>query len=272
MAAKKTYTEAALIKYIGHLTQEGYYEHAPSNEEINMNLHHLNKNLTPEYGDSKRDIIKHYRERKKELYCFNRSDVVTALEWTITAPDALSEEERLQFFEASLSYIKEVYGAENVITGFMHANEGIRDLNGKVLYGHWHAHYIVIPVTKIASPKPIHKNFTEKICNKEVCTLKHLKNWHKNFQDFCDKHLPFKAQVYMNGKTGGLNRSVKEIKAETKYEREHQKVLELENEIAVLKEKIHSLEQQKTVTKEHGWGHSHESSWGNKTHTEDRLW
>jgi len=64
-------------------------------------------------------------------------------------------------------------------------------------------HAIVIPVAKITKPRPLHKGNTEKICNKKVCTLKHLKNWHKNFQKFCDDHLKFKAQVYMGGKTGG---------------------------------------------------------------------
>jgi len=51
------------------------------------------------------------------------------LEWTITASDGLNEAERLEFFNTSMDYIKKTYDAENVITGFMHANEGVRDLD-----------------------------------------------------------------------------------------------------------------------------------------------
>lgn len=269
MAAKTTYTDAALSKYLGHLTQEGYFKHAPSNTEIDMNLHHLNKNMTPECGSTKKEILNHYRERKKQLYCYNRPDMVTALEWTITAPDGLTEQQRMQFFDASLDYLRQTYGSENIITSFVHANEGIKDLDGSVIYGHWHMHTLLIPVAEIKNPKRIHKDFTEKICNKEVCTLKHLKNWHKNFQAYCDEHLPFKAQVYMGGKTGGKSRSVNEIKADTKYQMEHQRVLELEKELQQLRDQLNAQH-------EHTWGNTstwgNSQSWGNTNTMEEKLW
>ena len=269
MAAKKTYTDAALRKYIGHLTQEGYFTHAPKNAEIDMSLHHLNKNMTPENGATKKEILKHYRDRKKQLYSYNRKDVVTALEWTITAPAGLNEEQRMQFFDTSLNYLKETYGSENIITSFMHANEGIRDLDGNVIYGHWHMHTLLIPVVEIKKPTKSQANFKEKICNNDLCTYKHLRNWHKNFQKYCDTHLPFKANVYMGGITGGKNRSVNEIKADTKYQMEHQRVLELEKELQQLRDQLNAQH-------EHTWGNTstwgNSQSWGNTNTMEEKLW
>lgn len=236
MAAKKTYTEAALRQYLGHLTQEKYFEHLPSNAEIRMDLHKNNRNLTPEKGETKKEILKHYHKRKKELYCMKRDDVVTALEWTCTAPAELTEEERYLFFDETLHYLEDAYGKENIICSFVHTNEGIRDQDGTVLYGHWHMHTMIIPTVEVKDKNPAHKmsQYKEKICNNELVTMKHLKNWHKNYQAHLDTHLPFKAQVDKGGRAAnGKSRSVKEIKLETKLEIERSKNIEIEKKLEV---------------------------------------
>lgn len=252
MAAKKNYTDYVLKRYVPHLTQECYFFKQPSNKEIDMSLHHLNKNMTPERGNSKKEILAYYRQRLSQLYHLNRKNLITGLEWVITAPAGLTEKEKLQFFDVSLDYLKETYGAENIITAFMHANEGIK-VNGVVKYGEWHMHTLLIPVKDIENPKPRHKGFTQKICHRDVVTLDHLKKWHGNFQQYCDTHLPFNAQVYKGGITNANSKDVKILKAETKYELEHKKVIELENELTKLREKITEIELSKT------------NSWGNDT-------
>ena len=267
MAAIKKYTEAQLKRYVGHLTQEAYFKHQPSNKEINMALHHLNKNLTPERGESKKEILRYYRKRKKEVYAIKRKDIVTAFECVITAPAGLTEIQRVQFFDVSQKFLEETYGKENILTSIMHANEGIRDTDGKVLYGHWHMHSMIMPITKIENKKESQKNFSHKLCCKEIINLKHLKQWHDKFQKYCDANLPFKAPVYMGGKTGGNNRSIEELKLESKYQIEHQKVLELEQEREKLQEQITHLNEQLaklTWDNSNTWGNT--STWGEYTY------
>ena len=106
----------------------------------------------------------------------------------------------------------------------------------------------------------------EKAC-KEVINLRHLKEWHNKFQKFCDSNLPFKAQVYMGGKTGGNNRSIEELKLESKYQIEHQKVIELEKEREKLQEQITQLNEQLaklTWDNSNTWGNT--STWGEYTY------
>ncbi|SDI51665.1 Plasmid recombination enzyme [Pseudobutyrivibrio sp. 49] len=259
MAAKKNYTDYKLKRYVTHLTQECYFNKQPSNKEIDMSLHHLNKNMTPERGNSKKEILAYYRHRLSQLYHLNRKNLVTGLEWVITAPTGLTEEQRWKFFDVSLDYLKETYGEENIITAFVHANEGIKN-KGVVLYGEWHMHTLLIPVKDIENPMPRHKGFTQKICNRDVCTLAHLRQFHKSFQAYVDEHLPFKAQVYKGGITSANSKDVKLLKAETKYEIEHQKVLEQHREIEKLREKIAEIELNKT----NSWGNN--ATWGEYTY------
>ena len=251
MAALKKYHENEIKRYLGHLTQEPYFHHKPSNSEINMSLHNLNKNMIPDRGNTKKEIFEYYQNRKNELYAINRKDTLTGFEWVITAPDGLTESQEMQFFNVSLDFLKETYGEENIITCFLHANEGIRDENNNLIYGHKHIHTMIIPVTKITKEKPAYKNYTHKICYRDVINTAHLMQWHHRFQSYCDAHLPFKAQVYKGGITRANSKDVKLQKAETKYELEHQKVLDLENEITKLREKIAEYELQQT------------NSWGN---------
>ena len=95
LAALERYTTNAVSYILRHNTREN--PKPPSNIDIDPTRSQLNDTLTPERGDTARQCKDYYNSRLNEVYHMNRSDIITACQWVITAPADLAQEQEQDF-------------------------------------------------------------------------------------------------------------------------------------------------------------------------------
>ena len=199
MASVEKFTLAAVVNEIRHNNRTIKNS---SNPDIDRNKINLNYSLTPDRHISEYD---YFKQRKSELYCYNRPDVKVLAGWVVTAPKDLSEADYDMFFQTSFQFLSNRYGIENVIQATVHNDES----------GQPHLHFLFIPVA------PDKKHGGEKICANDVLNKKELRNFHPDLQ----RHLKndgIDAKV-MTGitKAQGGNKTVDELKAERSRNIQH---------------------------------------------------
>ena len=191
MASVKKFAESAVVNMLRH------NERAianPTNEDIDPTRSIENYSLI-DRGVSAYD---YYKERKSELYCYNRADVKTLAGWIVTAPTDLPLNEYDSFFRSVHDFLCSRYGERNCVQSIVHADES----------GQPHLHWLFIPTTIDL------KHGGEKICANEVINRKDLRNFHSDLQNHITNN-----GIHGTVKTGitkaqGGNRTVKEMKRE----------------------------------------------------------
>lgn len=242
----------------------------------------------------------HYKDRKSELYCYNRKDVKTLVNVVVTLPQELiSQHDKDMFFESTVSFLSERYGSKNIITAVRHLDEN--------KLGKEHIHVCMIPACTINHTKLMAKknhikemeNYTEKISANDVLSNHDIRTLHSDFQKYIDKTgLNCKVITKSEGSGKTLNLSVEQLKEITKVtgitidkaitidefigmlSRHHEikivdsklreRISSLEKENTALKEKIKTLENQHSWnrTQEHSWGHR-DNGWSKEV---ERTW
>jgi hypothetical protein len=128
MANRQKYTRAAIGHLCAHYAREkdkddNYIKFG--NQDIDVTRTHLNYNLAEE--DQKMKQQDFINKRIKDLKCMNRKDVNVMITWVVTLPQEMngkSDEEKERFFRKSYNFLKNRYGAENVISAYVHMDEG----------------------------------------------------------------------------------------------------------------------------------------------------
>lgn len=222
MANRQKYTRAAIGHLCAHYAREkdkddNYIKFG--NQDIDVTRTHLNYNLAEE--DQKMKQQDFINKRIKDLTCMNRKDVNVMITWVVTLPQEMngkSDEEKERFFRKSYNFLKNRYGAENVISAYVHMDEGQP-----------HMHFAFTPVMYDQ------KKGRYKFDAKRVGSRQDLQTFHKDF----DKHL----EREMGYKTGVIN-GITEINLSTKELKEVQKrMAEIDRELS----RIHSKTPQKGV-------------------------
>lgn len=222
MANRQKYTRAAIGHLCAHYAREkdkddNYIKFG--NQDIDVTRTHLNYNLAEE--DQKMKQQDFINKRIKDLKCMNRKDVNVMITWVVTLPQEMngkSDEEKERFFRKSYNFLKNRYGAENVISAYVHMDEGQP-----------HMHFAFTPVMYDQ------KKGRYKFDAKRVGSRQDLQTFHKDF----DKHL----EREMGYKTGVIN-GITEINLSTKELKEVQKrMAEIDRELS----QIHSKTPQKGV-------------------------
>lgn len=266
MASLEKYTAGQVSYILRHNSRE--HPKPPANIDIDPDRSKLNYSLTPERGSTARACKNYYNDRLNAVYHMNRSDIITAAQWVITAPQDLAEDQEEQFFQETFRYLNSLYGAENCIQCIVHYDEGIKGNDGKIIEGRAHLHYIFLPIVenkKYMQPNKAgnvtKKNtFRQKLCADELINKRHLKEFHPSYQKWLDR-VGINATVH-SGITGGKSRTVKELKHETReLERQKEIIAALEAENKQLKERVRELEveleKDREISKD--WGSSWES-------------
>ncbi len=264
------------------------------------------------YFDNRAKIQKleyqHYKDRKSELYCYNRSDVKTLVNVVVTVPKELTRQEDIDlFFDKTVSFIEERYGSENLICA-------VRNFDEKEI-GREHIHVSFIPACEIDHEKLMSKKnhvkdmekYKEKISANDVLTKRDMRTVHKDFQKYLDNAgLKCKVVTKPEGSGKSINLSVEQLKEITEktgitinkpitieefaemvsHNREieivdrklQEKVEKLEKENSALREKVKSLEKQLEHQQNHSWqrtqeqtskwSHDRNSGWGTSRETE----
>lgn len=195
MASVKKLTHVAVRNLLRHHDREILNN---SNKDIDDDRSYNNYELI------NRDVHSwdYYQNRKAELNCYNREDVKTMCEWVVTAPQNMPETYQREFFQKTVEFLNERYGADNCIKATVHMDEAQA-----------HLHYDFIP----AAPDLKHGGY--KICANDILNRSEMRNFHPQFQKFMDEQGIPGAQVH-TGVTAaqGGNRTVKEMKAERNRE------------------------------------------------------
>lgn len=199
MASVKKFTESAVVNQLRHI--ERTIAH-PENMDIEKDRTVQNYSLLPQREISS---YEYYRQRKSELYCYNRADVKVMAGWIVTAPKDLPMSEMEKFFNVTYEFLSERYGEKNCVQAVVHNDEG----------GQPHIHFLFIPA---AADK---KHGGEKICANDVLNKAELRNFHSALQKYRLDH-GVQANILTGiTKTQGGNRTVRELKQENTKNRWH---------------------------------------------------
>lgn len=199
MASVKKFTESAVVNQLRHI--ERTIAH-PENMDIEKDRTVQNYSLLPQRGISS---YEYYRQRKSELYCYNRADVKVMAGWIVTALKDLPMSEMEKFFNVTYEFLAERYGEKNCVQAVVYNDEG----------GQPHIHFLFIPA---AADK---KHGGEKICANDVLNKAELRNFHSALQKYL---LDYGVQAnILTGitKAQGGNRTVRELKQENTKNRWH---------------------------------------------------
>lgn len=199
MASVKKFTESAVVNQLRHI--ERTIAH-PENMDIEKDRTVQNYSLLPQREISS---YEYYRQRKSELYCYNRADVKVMAGWIVTALKDLPMSEMEKFFNVTYEFLSERYGEKNCVQAVVHNDEG----------GQPHIHFLFIPA---AADK---KHGGEKICANDVLNKAELRNFHSALQKYL---LDYGVQAnILTGitKAQGGNRTVRELKQENTKNRWH---------------------------------------------------
>lgn len=189
MAHVAKYTRGAL----GHMF--AHYERAKGkdneyikfgNENIDTSKSHLNYNLGPKRNISQGDFVK---KRCNEVKCLNRKDVNVMCSWVITAPKDLDLKQQKKFFIESYKFLESRYGADNVISAYVHLDEVTP-----------HMHFSFVPVIYDA------KKDVLKVSAKQKISKSDLKSFHGDLQNHLDK-VAIKCNI-LNEATRNGNKSI----------------------------------------------------------------
>lgn len=222
MANREKYTRASvghMCKHYGRAKDEkgNYYKFG--NQDIDYERTHLNYNLAA--ADQPKDQQQFIKDRMTELKCLNRKDVNVMMSWLVTLPKEMNEKpmsEQRKFFEKSYEFLKERYGADNVVSAYVHMDESQP-----------HMHFAYTPVCWDGKAERYRFNA------KKVGSRKDLQTFHKDFDEEMTKQMGYITGV-RNGATE-INLSISELKAVQK------KMVEIDNEL----DKIRSETPQKGV-------------------------
>jgi len=167
MANFQSYDRGTAIKILRHdFRENGTYR----NEKVDLERSNENKVI---YG------AQTYREAKerldwalKEIPHANRKDLQVTVNYVITMPETiLNEEQERIFWETAKQQLIDHFGKSRIITIVVHNDEEKK-----------HMHAVLLPVVKTdRNEKGL------KICSKEFLTRKLLKQWHSDLQQRIEK-------------------------------------------------------------------------------------
>ena len=233
MANRQKYTRAA----VGHLTahferkkdeQGNYYKFG--NQDIDAGRSYLNYNLAA--TDQSLNQNEFINNRIKELKCLNRANVNVMMTWVVTLPKEMndkSNEEKKKFFSETYKFLCDRYGAENVISAWVHMDENQP-----------HMHFAWTPVCY--DEKAGRDKFNAKVVGSKT----DLKSFHKDIDYYLTKEMGYVTGV-RNGVTE-VNMTPEQLKeAQKEIVREAQK--ELSNlEIKQQEVKVNPLTKKRSIT------------------------
>lgn len=200
------------LYFLRHNFRELPPEKISSNKEIDIkrtpnNYHIIRRGKTAEEAN------KYRLNLEKEIFHYNRKDLVHTAEIIITKPTDCAPEDEYRFFKESVDYISSTLpmGERAIISAVVHKDEGHILKDGHtVLEASPHLHVMFIPAVKDSK----HPDFNFKICANDLLNRSYLNKFHPGLEKWL-RERGIKASV-RNGSTGGINIPVSQLKELTK--------------------------------------------------------
>ena len=164
MAHVEKYTQSQVGHLFNHYNRDKEKDCNRSNESIDKNKTKDNYNLM----EREQTPQEYFKQRLGEVYHMNRSDVNVMVDWIVTLPKDYDGDPK-EFFQHTVDYLNDRYGADNCIGAFVHMDETTP-----------HLHYSFIPVV----PDERHKDYDYKVNAKKVISRKELQNFHPDLQKY----------------------------------------------------------------------------------------
>ena len=243
------------IKFIKHNCRELPPGKCPSNQEIDRSKTPDNYSLINR-GKSAREINNYRKQLEKELFKYNRKNLVHSVEVIMTLPLDCPHAQEYDFFIESYKFLCSTLpmGERCVFQAQVHMDEG----------GQPHLHVMYVPAVHDHK----HSGYQFKLCADELTKRSRLKEFHPKYQKWLND-AGIQATVH-SGTTSGKNLSVSTIKTLTQKfnitlddikNLSHTKevISELTKQNIHLKEKVSSLEKELSNHR----SHNHEGIWKN---------
>lgn len=197
MAHKQKYTKGA----VGHMFQ--HYDRTKTVPELECPENTcMNYNLAD--ADQPKRQLDFLHQRLSEIKVLNRKDVNVMVDWVVTLPQSLKNnniDDEQRFFKETYKFLNDRYGKENVISAYVHKDEITP-----------HMHYAFVPVVEDK------KKGGYKLSAKEAITRQDLRTFHKDLSDHMKNIFGYDIGI-LNEATQKGNKSIEELKRGTAKEK-----------------------------------------------------
>lgn len=161
-----------------------------SNQDIDKSRTHLNYNLACDIQPMKPEQF--LKKRISEVKHLKRDDIIYMVDWIVTLPKDVPQEDQEKFFELTFQFLTKKYNQKNVVSAWVHNDETTP-----------HIHFSFIPVVEIDG--------VERLKCKDILTKKELKRFHPDLGAYLEQALGYMPSIQNNATING-NRTIKELK------------------------------------------------------------
>ena len=225
MAHVEKFQAAALGRVCDHFERRAELDHGYERENIDNSRSWLNYNLAPQRSVSQVEFINE-RIDSLNLKRRPRKDAVRMCDCVITMPRSFDPSRQREFFEAAYAFLAQRYGAENVVSAWVHRDETQP-----------HMHFAWVPVTQDG-----------RLSAKNVVNRLDLKTLHPDMQVAMETALGCKVEIILDPEKAGE----KQLSAlnQSEYVAAKAELARIEGEIAAAHERLEGVQQRERAARD----------------------
>lgn len=225
MAHVEKFQAAALGRVCDHFERRAELDHGYRRENIDNERSWLNYNLAPQRPVSQVEFINE-RIDSLNLKRRPRKDAVRMCDCVITMPRSFDPSRQREFFDAAYAFLAQRYGAENVVSAWVHRDETQP-----------HMHFAWVPVTQDG-----------RLSAKSVVNRLDLKTLHPDMQVAMETALGCKVEIILDPEKAGE----KQLSAlnQSEYVAAKAELARIEGEIAAAHERLEGVQQREQAARD----------------------
>lgn len=225
MAHVEKFQAAALGRVCDHFERRAELDHGYERENIDNSRSWLNYNLAPQRPVSQVEFINE-RIDSLNLKRRPRKDAVRMCDCVITMPRSFDPSRQREFFNAAYAFLAQRYGAENVVSSWVHRDETQP-----------HMHFAWVPVTQDG-----------RLSAKSVVNRLDLKTLHPDMQVAMETALGCKVEIILDPEKAGE----KQLSAlnQSEYVAAKTELARIEGEIAAANERLEGVQQREQAARD----------------------
>lgn len=225
MAHVEKFQAAALGRVCDHFERRAELDHGYRRENIDNERSWLNYNLAPQRPVSQVEFINE-RIDSLNLKRRPRKDAVRMCDCVITMPRRFDPSRQREFFDAAYAFLAQRYGAENVVSAWVHRDETQP-----------HMHFAWVPVTQDG-----------RLSAKSVVNRLDLKTLHPDMQVAMETALGCKVEIILDPEKAGE----KQLSAlnQSEYVAAKAELARIEGEIAAAHKRLEGVQQREQAARD----------------------
>lgn len=225
MAHVEKFQAAALGRVCDHFERRAELDHGYMRENIDNERSWLNYNLAPQRTVSQVEFINE-RIDSLNLKRRPRKDAVRMCDCVITMPRSFDPSRQREFFNAAYAFLAQRYGAENVVSAWVHRDETQP-----------HMHFAWVPVTQDG-----------RLSAKNVVNRLELKTLHPDMQVAMETALGCKVEIILDPEKAGE----KQLSAlnQSEYVAAKSELARLEGQIAAANERLEGVQRREQAARD----------------------